>query len=82
MNTLQRVRSSSIQACKKMGLYGLVLAALLALTLLGGCAPQGASGAGSAIEQEQQLGSDDVDSGGFVIEDSAVVDVDIIDEGD
>ncbi|MCL2808146.1 MAG: hypothetical protein FWD27_08375 [Coriobacteriia bacterium] len=83
MGGLQQHRSTGKQACKMLALFAFVLTAMLALVLMSGCSTAGNNtGDLPSSEQAEQSGSTDGTSGsGFVIEDSAVVDVNIDEEG-
>jgi len=62
----------------------LMLSLMLSLALMCGCVAQGtdADETGDAVGQAQQAESSGADSGGFVVETTAVVDVDISEEGE
>lgn len=62
----------------------LMLPLMLSLALMCGCVAQGTDTGeeGDAVGQAQQAESSGANSGGFVVEDTAVVDVDISEEGE
>ena len=82
MSFLQQQRGRGIRICKMAGLFAFVLALLLALGLMGGCRATSAN-ADDTESTAQEIGSiEDTSGEGFVIEDSAVVYVDINEEGE
>ena len=82
MSTLRQQRVSSIRTITKASLAAFVLALLLSLVLLPGCPAVNAESEGTAEQAGQTTPVDDGSENGFVIEDTAVVDVIIEDEGE
>jgi len=86
LETSQQVRGNRIQIFIRFCLVVIALAGLLALTLMSGCTAEASdtNATGSTDTQAQQTTSidpDQVSGDGFVLEDTAVVNVNIDEEG-
>ena len=82
MSILQQQRGSGIQICRMAGLFAFMMALLFALALMGGCRATAANANDADGAAQGTIPIEDTSGEGFVIEDSAVVYVDIDEEGE